>query len=41
MENIVYEKAKEFKKKYPNTIGWRLKAHSKIIEKHLNQGEVI
>ena len=41
MENIVYKKAKEFKRKYPNTIAWRLKAHSKIIEKHLNQGEVI
>lgn len=35
----VYSQVKEFKKKYPLTIGWRLKAHSKVIEKHLNPGE--
>lgn len=39
--NLVYEKAKEFKRKYPLTIAWRLKAHSKIINKHLNEGEEI
>lgn len=38
MENI-YGQVKAFKKKHPLTIGWRLKAHSKIIEKHLNPGE--
>ena len=38
MENI-YSQVKAFKKKHPLTIGWRLKAHSKIIEKHLNPGE--
>ena len=32
---------KEFKKKYPLTISWRLKSHSKIIEKHLNSDEKI
>lgn len=37
----VYKKLKEFKKKYPLTIGWRLKSHCKIIEKHLNPGEVV
>lgn len=37
----VYEKAKSFKKKYPLTIGWRLKSHCKIIEKHLNPGETV
>ena len=30
-----------FKKKYSGTISWRLKAHSKVIEKHLNPGERI
>lgn len=39
--NLIYEKAKEFKKKYPMTIAWRLKAHSKIVERHLNPGEEV
>ncbi len=39
MENMIYAKAREFKEKYPMTICWRLKAHSKIIEKHLNTDE--
>ena len=39
--NEVYVKAREFKKKYPMTISWRLKAHSKIIVTHLNPGEEI
>ena len=37
----VYEKAKMYKKQYPGTISWRLKAHSKVIEKHLNPGEQV
>lgn len=37
--SIIYEKALEFKRKYPFTIAWRIKAHSKSIEKHLNTGE--
>lgn len=37
----VYRLAKEFKRKYPMTIGWRLKKNSAIIEKHLNPGEVV
>lgn len=37
----VYEEVKKFKKKYPMTVAWRLKSHSKIIEKHLNPGEEI
>ena len=37
--NKTYEKLKEFKDKYPATVAWRLKAHSKVIEKHLNPGE--
>lgn len=41
MNNLVYKKALEFKRNYPSTIAWRLKAHSKIIENHLNEGEII
>ena len=37
----VYVEVKKFKKKYPSTIAWRLKAHSKVISNHLNKGEVI
>lgn len=39
--HVVYEKVKTFKKRYPFTVAWRLKEHSKIIEKHLNPGEVV
>lgn len=38
---MVYEKLKEFKAKYPATVAWRLKAHSKIVEKYLNPGEEV
>lgn len=37
----VYSLAKEFKRKYPNTIAWRIKSHSKVIEKHLNPNEEV
>lgn len=39
--NSVYIEAASFKKRYPMTIAWRLKANSKIIEKHLNPNEEI
>lgn len=39
--NKVYEQVKEFKNKYPGTVCWRLKAHSKVIDKYLNPGEEI
>ncbi len=43
MENkgVVYQKVKDFKRKYPWTVSWRLKQHSKIVESHLNPGEVV
>lgn len=41
MKSLVYQKAKEFKQKFPMTISWRLKAHSKVIEDHLNPGETV
>jgi len=37
----IYELAKEFKRKYPKTVAWRLKKHAKVIEKHLNPNEEI
>lgn len=40
MKNV-YEEALKFKSKYPSTIAWRLKAHSKVIERHLNPGEEV
>lgn len=41
MESLVYQQVKAFKKKYPMTIAWRLKAHCKIVDQHLNPGEVV
>jgi hypothetical protein len=37
----VYLKLKEFKRKYPMTVAWRIKSHAKIIDKHLNPGEKV
>lgn len=37
----VYNKLKSFKSKYSSTIAWRLGAHAKVIEKHLNPGEEV
>ena len=37
----VYELARKFKRKYPSTVAWRIKAHSKVVEKHLNPGEEV
>lgn len=39
--NYVCEKAREFKKRYPLTIAWRVKQHSKVIHKHLNPDEAV
>ena len=36
-----YELAKLFKRKYPLTIAWRIRSHSKVIDKHLNPGEEV
>ena len=35
----IYEQLAKFKHEYPATITWRLKAHAKIVEKHLNPDE--
>ncbi len=38
---VVYNQIKEFKKKYRGSIMWRVKKHSKVIEKHLNPEEKV
>ena len=37
----VYDRVKAFKDKYPSTVAWRLKSHSKVVEKYLNPGEEV
>lgn len=37
----VYERVKEFKRKYRMSVAWRIKKHSRIIEKHLNPDEKV
>lgn len=37
----IYKQAKEFKKKYPFTVAWRIRSHCKIIAKHLEDSENI
>jgi len=39
--NKTLESLKKFKSQYPLTIAWRLRAHSKVIERHLNPGETV
>jgi len=35
----IYRQVLEFKRKYPMTIGWRLKKNAAIVEMHMNPGE--
>lgn len=37
----VIKNARRFKKKFPLTIAWRLKANSTVVEKHLNPEEEV
>lgn len=41
MSTSVYKSCKEFLKKYPKTIAWRVKKHSKVVEDHINEDEVV
>lgn len=41
MGESVYESCKNFLKKYPKTIAWRVKKHASIIEEHINDDEVV
>lgn len=36
-----YQRLVNFKKRFPGTISWRLKAHAKVIDKHLNPEEEV
>ncbi len=36
-----YELVKEFKKKYPTTVAWRLYQNARVIDEHINPGEVV
>ena len=38
---VVYDQIKKFKKTHKNTIMWRIKKHSDVVEKHLNPGEEV
>lgn len=37
----IYKQALDFKRKYPKTIAWRLKAHSKVAAEHINDDEEV
>ena len=39
--NSVYKKVLKFKRKYPMTIGWRLRENAEVVERHLNPGEEV
>ena len=41
MMNNSYVMMKEFMRKFPMTIAWRVKQHCKVIDKHLNSDEKI
>lgn len=41
MANKVYNSCKDFLKKYPKTIAWNVKRHSKVVEQHINDDEVV
>ena len=37
----IYERVKEFKRKFHKTVAFRIKSHASIIEKHLNPSEEV
>ena len=37
----IYQQALSFKKKFPKTIAWRIKAHSKVAQLHINPDEEV
>lgn len=37
----VYKRVKQFKEKHPMTVAWRLRANSRVVEKHLNPDEYV
>ncbi|MBP3920034.1 MAG: PH domain-containing protein [Bacilli bacterium] len=38
---FIYRQAKRFRREHPFTVAFRLRAHSKVLAKHLNNGEKI
>lgn len=40
-KNIIYEKAKEFKRKYPGTVAFRIKQHAKVAAKFIGDDEEV
>lgn len=38
-DNNIYEKAIEFKRKFPLGFSWRIKQHCEVVQKHLNKDE--
>ena len=41
MSKSIYDYCKEFKRKFPGTIAWRMKQHCSVVENHLNDDEVV
>jgi len=41
MNNIIYNKVKEFKRKFPRTIAFRLKQHAKVASKYIGSDEEV
>ncbi|MBR3199692.1 MAG: PH domain-containing protein [Bacilli bacterium] len=40
-KNEIYKKVIDFKRRYPTTIAWRLRAHSKLAEELINNDEEV
>lgn len=40
-KNIIYDKAREFKRKYPITVAFRIKAHAKVAAKYIGDDEEV
>lgn len=40
-KNIIFDKVKEFKRKYPKTVAFRLKAHAKVAAKFVGSDEEV
>lgn len=40
-KNIIYDKAREFKRKYPSTVAFRIKTHAKIAAKYIGDDEEV
>ena len=41
MNHDVYKSCKEFLKKYPFTVRFRVKKHSAVVQEHINEDEVV